>query len=134
LCPALITRADGSLFSVLGTMGGDAQPQIMLQIITRLLRHGHSQPWQAVDAGRFALRGPVTGFDTWTAFRPASVQVEGHAPENWTNGLADSGHAVERRARFDSGFGHAHCIVVRDDGTMDGGADSRSVVGSCAGL
>jgi gamma-glutamyltranspeptidase/glutathione hydrolase len=42
LCPAVITRADGSLFSVLGTMGGDAQPQIVLQIITRLLRHQQS--------------------------------------------------------------------------------------------
>ncbi|MFM8852805.1 MAG: gamma-glutamyltransferase, partial [Acidimicrobiaceae bacterium] len=28
LCPSLITRKDNSLFSVLGTMGGDAQPQI----------------------------------------------------------------------------------------------------------
>ena len=134
LCPALITRADGSLLSVLGTMGGDAQPQIMLQIITRLLRHGHSQPWQAVDAGRFALRGPVTGFDTWTTSRPATVQVEGHAPDDWTSGLADRGHAVEQRARLDSGFGHAHCIVLREDGAMVGGADRRSIVGSCAGL
>jgi gamma-glutamyltranspeptidase/glutathione hydrolase len=38
LCPALITRKDNSLLSVLGTMGGDAQPQIILQLITRLLR------------------------------------------------------------------------------------------------
>ncbi|MEY3978415.1 MAG: hypothetical protein RLZZ284_1271, partial [Actinomycetota bacterium] len=48
--------------------------------------------------------------------------------------LADRGHAVERRGRFDSGFGHAHAIVIRDDGTMAGGADSRSIVGTCAGL
>jgi len=135
LCPSIITRSDGSLFSVLGTMGGDAQPQIVLQIITRLLRHQQSKsPWEVVDAGRFALRGPVTGFDSWTSGRPPTVQVEGHAPDAWTPGLADRGHAVERRGRFDSGFGHAHCIVVRDDGSFAGGADPRSIVGSCAGL
>lgn len=135
LCPAIITRADGSLFSVLGTMGGDAQPQIVLQLVTRLLRHRQSQfPWEVVDAGRFVLRGPVTGFDSWTSGRPPTVQVEGHAPDEWMTGLADRGHAVERRGRFDSGFGHAHCIVVRDDGAFAGGADSRTIVGTCAGL
>jgi gamma-glutamyltranspeptidase/glutathione hydrolase len=135
LCPAVITRNDGSLFSVLGTMGGDAQPQIMLQIITRMLRHGQSRfPWDTVNAGRFALRGPKTGFDTWTATSAPVVNVEGHAPDAWASGLADRGHAVERRGRFDSGFGHAHAIVMRDDGTMAGGADSRSIVGTCAGL
>ena len=135
LCPSIITRQDGSLFSVLGTMGGDAQPQILLQIITRMLRNDQSRfPWETVDAGRFALRGPKTGFDTWTSAVPPVVTIEGHAPDAWASGLADRGHAVERRRRFDSGFGHAHAIVIRDDGTMAGGADSRTVVGTCAGL
>jgi gamma-glutamyltranspeptidase/glutathione hydrolase len=62
------------------------------------------------------------------------VTIEGHAPDAWASGLADRGHAVERRRRFDSGFGHAHAIVIRDDGTMAGGADSRTIVGTCAGL
>jgi len=135
LCPSIITRRDGSLFSVLGTMGGDAQPQIILQLITRMLRNGQSRfPWETVNAGRFALRGPKTGFDTWTSSVPPVVTVEGHAPDAWATGLADRGHAVERRGRFDSGFGHAHAIVIRDDGTMAGGADSRTIVGTCAGL
>jgi gamma-glutamyltranspeptidase/glutathione hydrolase len=135
LCPSLVTTVEGRLVSVLGTMGGDAQPQIMLQMITRLLRHGAvTSPADAVDAGRFALRGPVTGFDSWTSGKPPTVQVEGHAPENWTNALAERGHAVELRGAFDSSFGHAHCIVVRDDGVILGAADRRSVVGSCVGL
>jgi gamma-glutamyltranspeptidase/glutathione hydrolase len=116
-------------------MGGDAQPQIVMQLITRLLFHQQSAtPWQVVDAGRFVLRGPVTGFDTWTSARPPIVLVEGHAPESWAADLADRGHAVERRGRFESGFGHAHAIVLRDDGIISGGADSRSIVGTCAGL
>ncbi|MGW4800097.1 gamma-glutamyltransferase family protein [Nonomuraea sp. NPDC004297] len=36
LAPALLTRRDGTLRAVAGTMGGDAQPQILLQVITRL--------------------------------------------------------------------------------------------------
>jgi gamma-glutamyltranspeptidase/glutathione hydrolase len=134
LCPALITRKDGTLFSVLGTMGGDAQPQIVLQIITRLLRHRQfAEPESCVNAGRWALRGPTTGFDTWTASESPTIQIEGHAPNNWISELAARGHKVEQRAKFDSGFGHANAIVVLDDATLVGGADKRSVVGSCQG-
>jgi gamma-glutamyltranspeptidase/glutathione hydrolase len=134
LCPALITRKDGTLFSVLGTMGGDAQPQIVLQIITRLLRHRQfAEPESCVNAGRWVLRGPTTGFDTWTASESPTIQIEGHAPNKWITELAARGHKVEQRAKFDSGFGHANAIVVLDDATLVGGADKRSVVGSCQG-
>ncbi|MCI3948262.1 MAG: Gamma-glutamyltransferase, partial [Acidimicrobiales bacterium] len=33
LSPALVTRPDGSLHTVLGTMGGDSQPQVLLQLL-----------------------------------------------------------------------------------------------------
>ena len=133
LCPALITRKDSSLLSVLGTMGGDAQPQIVLQLITRLLRNSNATcvPSEIVNAGRWVLRGPTTGFDTWTSQSPPTVQVEGHAPENWLRELALRGHQVEQRPRLDSGFGHANMIVIDEDGNTSGGADSRTVVGSC---
>ncbi|WP_345149018.1 gamma-glutamyltransferase [Nonomuraea rubra] len=52
LTPALITRRDGTLRSVAGTMGGDAQPQILLQVVTRLLLHGE-EPGQAISAPRW---------------------------------------------------------------------------------
>ena len=133
LCPALITRKDNSLLSVLGTMGGDAQPQIILQLITRLLRTGGvaHKPAEIVDAGRWVLRGPTTGFDTWSSQSPPTVQVEGHAPESWLGELTSRGHQVEQRPRLDSGFGHANMIVIDEDGNTSGGADSRTVVGSC---
>ena len=135
LCPALITRKDGSLFSVLGTMGGDAQPQIILQIITRLLRHQQSNdPAKVIDAGRWVLRGPTTGFDTWTSNQATTVQIEGQAPDKWLTELAARGHKVERRPRLDSGFGHANLIVINDNCELVGAADSRSVVGSCQGI
>jgi gamma-glutamyltranspeptidase/glutathione hydrolase len=132
LSPALATR-DGRLAAVLGTMGGDAQPQILLQIATRLFHHGQS-PTAAIDAARWILHGPDTGFGTWTAAGGPSVHVEGHAPEGWGEALAARGHPVEARPAWDSDFGHAHAIVVEPSGIFAGAADPRAVIGSVAGL
>jgi gamma-glutamyltranspeptidase/glutathione hydrolase len=118
---------------VFGTMGGDAQPQILLQVATRLFHHGQS-PARAIRSGRWALRGPGSGFDTWTSGAAPTVQVEGHAPERWTGELAGRGHAVERALPYDSSFGHSHAIVVEPGGVLAGAADPRTVVGSCAAL
>jgi gamma-glutamyltranspeptidase/glutathione hydrolase len=131
LSPALATR-DGRLVSVFGTMGGDAQPQILLQIAARLFHH-HQSPSQAIDAGRWILHGPVTGFDTWTGDGGPLVHVEGHAPASWTTALAERGHRSETKPAWDSGFGHAHAIVVEDAAMFAAAADPRTVVGSAAG-
>ncbi len=132
LTPAMATNADGSLAAVFGTMGGDAQPQILLQIAARLFHHGQS-PAVAIDAGRWALKGPVTGFDTWTAEDGPHVTVEGHAADGWSPGLRERGHDVHQTGPYDSGFGHAHAIVVEPNGMLSGAADPRSRVGSVAG-
>jgi len=131
LSPLLATDG-GRLVGVLGTMGGDAQPQILLQLLTRLFHHRQS-PRAAIDEGRWILHGPDTGFDTWAAAGGPSVYVEGHAPDIWTEALADRGHRTERRPAWDSGFGHAHAILVEDSGMFVGAADPRAVVGSAAG-
>ena len=131
LSPALATRA-GRLAAVFGTMGGDGQPQILLQIAARLFHHGQS-PAVAVNAGRWLLHGPVTGFDTWTADGGPLVHVEGHAPDGWVGALAERGHRTEPKPSWDSGFGHAHAIVVEDTGLLAGAADPRTVIGSAAG-
>lgn len=132
LSPALASR-DGDLVCVFGTMGGDAQPQILLQVATRLFHHGQS-PNKAISAGRWALAGPSTGFDTWTSGVVPTVEIEGNAPEAWVVDLARRGHAVELLPAFDSGFGHAHAIAVEDDGVLAGMADPRTVVGRCAAI
>ena len=132
LSPALATRA-GRLAALLGTMGGDAQPQILLQVATRLFRHGQS-PTAAIDAGRWILHGPDHGFDTWTSAGAPSVHVEGHAPGGWIDGLTARGHRTESRPAWDSSFGHAHAIVVEPSGTFAGAADPRAVIGAAAGL
>jgi gamma-glutamyltranspeptidase/glutathione hydrolase len=130
LSPALATSGP-DLVSVFGTMGGDAQPQILLQIAARLFRHGHS-PASAINAPRWALAGPTTGFDTWTAPAGPSVELEGHAPAAWQT-LVDRGHRVSPRPPFDSGFGHAHAITLNRDGVLAGAADPRARVSAATG-
>jgi gamma-glutamyltranspeptidase/glutathione hydrolase len=130
LSPALATDSAG-LRAVFGTMGGDAQPQILLQLATRLFgnRHGVAD---AIAAPRWALRGPATGFDTWDDGIPTSLAVEDHAPSSWFDDLSRRGYDVRRADRYSSEFGHAHAIVTTPHGYA-GAADPRSIVGSAAG-
>ncbi|MDP6760966.1 MAG: gamma-glutamyltransferase [Acidimicrobiales bacterium] len=128
LSPALVTRSDGSLRSVLGTMGADAQPQVVLQMLVRLLLDGAS-PGHVVGGGRWVLSGGGGGFATWTDPDEVEVLLEAHAPETWVHGLTARGH----RARVaPANYGHAHCIEVVDGG-LAGAADPRALVGEAAG-
>jgi gamma-glutamyltranspeptidase/glutathione hydrolase len=131
LCPALITRPDGSLRAVLGTMGGDSQPQILLQVITRLLRHGQP-PEAAIGAPRWVLTDPdATLFNTWCAPDEVIVQVERAAPKAWVTGLARRGHRVHL-TDSEHAFGHAHVIELAGDALI-GAADARTGCGAVAG-
>lgn len=130
LAPALAT-AHGELAAVFGTMGGDAQPQILLQIAARLFHHGQS-PAQAVHARRWTLAGPASGFDTWTADGGPTVTIEAGA-SGWMDDLAARGHRVQERPDLDSSFGHAHVITRESSGFWAGAADPRARVGSVAG-
>ncbi len=130
LAPALITRPDGSLRTVLGTMGGDAQPQVVLQMIARLLGLGQS-PGAILSAPRWTLTVPAAhGFDTWTD--PASLTVALEPDTGWADGLRRRGHRVVETAWGD-GAGHAHLIDLVGD-HLAGAADPRSIVGAALGL
>ncbi|WP_327090821.1 gamma-glutamyltransferase [Nonomuraea sp. NBC_01738] len=129
LTPTLITRPDGSLRTVVGTMGGDAQPQILLQVITRLLKYGEAAG-PAISAPRWKLGAGGTGFDTWDEPDGTLVEVEDGAA--WADGLAALGHPVAAKP-YGTGFGHAHLIDVREDGTLEGAADPRALIGAAIG-
>ena len=49
-----VTDDDVAFEAVLGTMGGDAQPQILLQLLARVLAGGE-QPGAAMEAPRWML-------------------------------------------------------------------------------
>lgn len=130
LSPALITRPDGRLRALLGTMGGDSQPQVVLQLAARLVAGGQDAG-AVIQAPRFVLSRPGgTGFDTWAAPDEQVVRIEAHAPEAWQEGLAQRGQRVEVAGFDPAGFGHAHLIEVRDDAMRAGAADPRSLTGA----
>jgi gamma-glutamyltranspeptidase/glutathione hydrolase len=130
LSPALVTSAGWVPDVVLGTMGGDAQPQVLLQLLARLLLH-REPVGAAIPAGRWALSGGG-GFDTWRRRGAVTVLVEGHAPRRWADGLAALGHRVRREPALSSAFGHAQAIRIESD-RLVGVADPRSLVGTAAG-
>ena len=127
LSPALITHNDGSLRSVLGTMGGDAQPHVVQQMVTRLLRHGQTAG-EVVGSGRFVLGSddPTTMFTVWDRGDGAvRVVIEPWMEPSWRAGLEARGHRVEVNANSAT-FGHAHCIDLGADGLLFGQSDPRA--------
>src|SRR5690606_19961861 len=106
----------------------DSQPQVVLQVLARLL--GGATPGDAIEAPRLVLKARGgSGFDTWRT-TDQLVRIEAHAPEGWAQDLAERGHDVEV-ADFDpAGFGHAHVIERRRDGTWAGADDPRAMTGA----
>jgi gamma-glutamyltranspeptidase/glutathione hydrolase len=136
LCAAMATRADDDgLAAVFGTMGGDGQPQILLQVAARLLAAGQT-PTEAVYAPRWLLQPDgqdSNGFDTWTSTAGRVVALEHDAPAAWTTGLAGLGHRLRSGRGTDGTFGHAHAITIDPEGLRRAAADPRTRVGSAGG-
>ncbi len=131
LSPLVVTYGSGALDCVLGTMGGDAQPQILLQLLARLVVHGQ-EPGDAVHAPRWVLsRDGSTGFDTWEVDGSPLIRLEAGAPSSWRRGLRRRGHRVAESAPGINWFGHAQVIRVTEDGLLGGAADPRSGDGAC---
>jgi gamma-glutamyltranspeptidase/glutathione hydrolase len=131
LSPAMVTRPDGTLRAAIGTMGGDSQPQILLQLLCRFL-HRAASPGATISAPRWTLTG-TTGFDTWTAPGGNRVQIEHHAPPAWAPGLEQRGHPVTvATAAGVHGFGHAHLLAATDAGWA-GASDPRAQIGAASG-
>jgi gamma-glutamyltranspeptidase/glutathione hydrolase len=132
LSPALVTAPDGSLRAVLGSMGGDAQPQIVLQLLARLL-HSGQEPAEVIQSPRFVLApaGPDRGFDTWSRPDELCVEVEADCPAGWVSGLEERGHQVRRVRPANHDMGHAH-LIEQAQGGLGGASDRRAVHGAVA--
>ena len=114
-------------------MGGDSQPQILLQLLWRVLV-GHEQIGDAVSAPRFVLSNTKerSGFATWAEGGTLEVQLEEGAPLDWEDGLRARGHLVAPVRPVGHGFGHAHAISLSGD-HLEGASDPRSLAGAVAG-
>ena len=108
------------LWSVVGCMGADGQPQIHLQTYINLIDFGldiqqalESPRWLS---GRFGLGGPR---DT--------LHIEARFPKATIDTLEQRGHLVERWDNWNELAGHAHGIVIDPHSGMRlGGSDPRS--------
>ncbi len=111
---------NGKLWSVVGCMGADGQPQIHLQTYINLIDHGRNIQ-EALEAprwlsGRFAL-GEAR--DT--------LHIEARFPAATIDELARRGHTLNRWGDWNELAGHAHGIIIDPDtGMRYGGADPRS--------
>jgi gamma-glutamyltranspeptidase/glutathione hydrolase len=131
LSPTAVTTGDGRLRGVLGTMGGDSQPQILLQLLARWLGAGQ-EPGPAVAAGRWVLRAGRHAFDTWQEASAVRVMIEGHCPSTWPTDFGAAGHEVVVLPAFDRTFGFAQ-LITDEGGHLAGGSDPRPRFGGAAG-
>jgi gamma-glutamyltranspeptidase/glutathione hydrolase len=131
LAPFLVTEPSGSPRIVGGTMGGDAQPQICLQLLTRLASGSTAQ--DAVDAPRWMIAEEGgSGFGTWTRDQAGNLRqviyVEDSSPAAWDDGLRQRGHVVQR-IPVSSAFGHAQLSLI-DGESLSAAADPRALTGA----
>ena len=124
LSPPMFLR-NGVPEIVFGTMGGDGQPQILLQFLHQLVDRGLDVQ-RALDHPRW-----VYGRHQLTE-RPdlatgELVLVESRMPEAIVAGLERRGHRVEALGPYENVMGHAHGIVIDTErGTLAGGSDPRA--------
>jgi gamma-glutamyltranspeptidase / glutathione hydrolase len=112
LIPAMALR-DGEPWLVFGSMGGDAQAAVHIQVFGHILDEA-ADPADAIAAPRW--RADV---DSW------HVRVETRLADDVVNGLRSRGHDVTSTSDYDSGMGHAHAIW-RTEGGYGATADPRA--------
>jgi len=111
---------DNKLWSALGCMGADGQPQIHLQAYVAMIDFGCGIQ-EALEAprwlsGRFALGEARDTLHIEGRFAPAAIDE-----------LARRGHTVDRWGAWNELAGHAHGILIDpENGLRIGGADPRS--------
>jgi len=97
LIPAMALR-DGKPCLVFGSMGGDAQAPVHVQVLAHVIDAGED-PADAIAAPRWRVDP-----GTWT------VRAESRFDDAVLEALRSRGHEVVETTAFDSGMGHAHAI------------------------
>jgi gamma-glutamyltranspeptidase/glutathione hydrolase len=119
LMPGMILR-DGRAEVAFGAMGGDGQPQTMVQLVQGLVDDG-LDPQATVDRPRFVV-------ETERALRPLGpVSIESDGVDSATVGeLEARGHQVTLVEPKTPMMGWAQVIRRLPDGSYEGGADPRA--------
>jgi gamma-glutamyltranspeptidase/glutathione hydrolase len=115
LSPTLWTRS-GRLDTLLGTRGGDAQPQLVMQLAGSLMGRD-LPPARAMAVPRWQLGPPADA--------QSRIAVEPGTPEAVIAGLQQRGHQVEPQAKTQPGWGPMSVIRVSEEGLRTGAPDPR---------
>jgi gamma-glutamyltranspeptidase / glutathione hydrolase len=119
LMPGMLLR-DGRAEVALGAMGGDGQPQTMVQLVTGLVDDG-LDPQALVDRPRWVVQTEGAG----EPLGPVSIEVDG-ADAVTVAALEERGHEVTIVEPRTPMMGWAQVIRRRADGSYEGGADPRA--------
>lgn len=124
LAPPMVLK-DGLPDLVFGTMGGDGQPQVQMQLLHHFYERNMSVQ-QSLDLPRWIYgrsvipnRPDISGSD--------AVIVESRMDAELVAALREHGHTVYEIGTHDNAMGHASMIAIdRSAGTLAGGADPRA--------
>lgn len=117
---ASMGKRDGKLWSVLGCMGADGQPQIQLQAYVGMIDYGLDIQ-QALEMPRFLSGRFAIGEARDT------LHIEARYPKATLDELANRGHMLNRWGNWNELAGHAHGITIDPaTGLRWGGSDPRS--------
>jgi gamma-glutamyltranspeptidase/glutathione hydrolase len=117
LMPVLTTRG-GAVGHVLATMGGQGQPQILTQVLLRMVDGASAA--DAVAAPRAVVGHQLAGCTDDT------VLVETGTDPTTLAALAASGLDVVETPRHTEGLGQANVVQVGDDGQLVAASDPRA--------
>ena len=128
LLPAMLFRpGETAPWVVTGQMGGDAQPQILAQVVSALVDGGVDVA-SAVAAPRWFVE-PAAHFAP-----PIEVRAEPRFAPGVLASVAAKGHPVLETTPFDGRLGHAHAIELVDGGPGAGGSVAAATDPRSAGL
>ncbi|GGF99726.1 gamma-glutamyltransferase [Paenibacillus abyssi] len=116
LMPAMILR-NGKPYVLLGTQGGEGQPQTQLSIMTGILDYGLSVQ-EALALPRWVY-GRTWGMDS------DSLKIESRISGKMASTLREWGHQVELVGEWDGIMGQAQAIRIDENGVISGAADPR---------
>ena len=121
LMPCMLFR-DGQVgpWIVVGSMGGDAQPQIHAQFVSDVVDGGLDIA-QAVAAPRWSVE-PRFHFDP-----PRTVAIESGFDRGFLDTLGGLGHPLVDVGGFEAGIGHQHAIELVDGGPAAPGGSVAAV-------
>jgi gamma-glutamyltranspeptidase/glutathione hydrolase len=111
LIPAMAAR-DGHPWAAFGTMGGDRQPQLQVQVLRNLVNE-QLDPADAVARPRMAILSDGQ-----------TLAIEADYPG--AAAMARSDKRVQLVPALYHAMGHAHAIVIDGPGNWRAGADPRS--------